>query len=51
MGGPLAYLAGERMGAAMLGPSHAVALAAVGVEWAIAMPLLVWMESRARLAP
>ena len=51
MGGPLAYLAGERMGAAMLGPSHAAALAAVGVEWAIAMPLLVWMESRARLAP
>ena len=51
MGGPLAYLAGERMGAAMLGPSHAAALAAVGVEWVIAMPLLVWMESRARLAP
>ena len=51
IGGPLAYLAGERMGAAVLGPSHAVALAAIGVEWAVAMPLLVWMERRARLGP
>ena len=49
VGGPLAYLAGERMGAAVLGPSHAVALTAIGVEWALAMPLLVWMEGRARL--
>ena len=49
-GGPLAYLAGERMGAAVLGPSHAAALAAIGVEWALAMPLLVWMERRERLA-
>jgi hypothetical protein len=39
------------MGAAVLGPSHAVALAAIGVEWAFAMPLLLWMETRARLAP
>ena len=50
IGGPLAYLAGERMGAAVLGPSQAVALAAIGVEWAFAMPLLLWMETRARLA-
>jgi len=51
VGGPLAYLAGERLGAAVLGPSRAVALAAIGVEWAFAMPLLVWMERRARLGP
>ena len=51
VGGPLAYLAGERLGAAVLGPSHAAAFAAIGVEWALAMPLLVWMEARARLAP
>ncbi|MFO7693590.1 MAG: DUF2878 domain-containing protein [Vicinamibacterales bacterium] len=51
IGGPLAYLAGERMGAAVLGPSRAAALAAIGVEWAFAMPLLVWMECRARLGP
>jgi hypothetical protein len=51
VGGPLAYLAGERMGAAVLGPTHAVAFAVVAAEWAMAMPLLVWMEMRARLAP
>ena len=51
VGGPLAYLAGERMGAAMLGPTPAVALAAIAVEWALAMPLLVWMERRARAGP
>ena len=51
IGGPLAYLAGERMGAAVLGPTQAVALTAIAAEWALAMPLLVWMEMRARLAP
>ena len=51
IGGPLAYLAGERMGAAVLGPTQAVALAAIAAEWALAMPLLVWLEMRARLAP
>ena len=48
VGGPLAYLAGERMGAAMLAPTQPVALAAIAVEWALAMPWLVWMEQRAR---
>jgi hypothetical protein len=48
IGGPLAYLAGERMGAAVLGPSRSAALAAIAVEWALAMPCLVWLESRAR---
>jgi hypothetical protein len=51
IGGPLAYLAGERMGAAVLGPTPAVALAAIAAEWALAMPLLVWLDERARLAP
>jgi hypothetical protein len=51
VGGPPAYLAGERMGAAALGPSHTAALAVIAVEWAVAMPLLVWMERRARLGP
>ena len=50
VGGPLAYLAGERTGAAVLGPTTAGALAAVAVEWALGMPLLVWMEKRARFA-
>jgi hypothetical protein len=51
VGGPLAYLAGERMGAAVLGPTQAVALAAIMAEWALAMPLLVRLDERARLAP
>jgi hypothetical protein len=50
VGGPLAYLAGERMGAASLGPTQAAALAAVAAEWTFAMPALVWMEQRARSA-
>jgi hypothetical protein len=48
VGGPLAYLAGVRMGAAVLGPTHAVALALIAAEWTAAMPLLVWMEKRSR---
>ena len=47
IGGPMAYLAGERLGAAVLGPSHTAALALIAVEWALAMPLLVWMAQRA----
>jgi len=50
IGGPLAYLAGERVGAAVLGPTQTVALAAIAAEWALAMPLLVWLDQRARLA-
>jgi hypothetical protein len=50
IGGPLAYFAGERMGAAALGPTHPAALAAIAVEWALAMPLLVLLERRARFA-
>jgi len=50
IGGPLAYLAGERMGAASLGPTRVIALTVIAAEWALAMPALVWMERRARLA-
>jgi len=35
----------------VLGPTQAVALAVIAAEWALAMPLLVWLEERARLAP
>jgi hypothetical protein len=41
VGGPLSYLAGARLGAVTLGPSEPVALAAVGVVWMVAMPLLL----------
>ena len=46
IGGPLAYLAGVRLGAAALGPNQDVALAAVAVEWGVAMPILVWLAGR-----
>jgi hypothetical protein len=49
IGGPLAYLAGERMGAAVLGPTRPSAMAAIAALWTVAMPLLVWMERRARV--
>jgi hypothetical protein len=43
VGGPLAYLAGVRLGAAILGPSQTAALIVVAAEWALAMPLLLWI--------
>jgi len=45
VGGPLSYLAGERLGAIELTqPIHAVA--ALALAWAIAMPLLMWLATR-----
>lgn len=45
VGGPLSYLAGERLGAIEL--THAVpALAALALAWAVAMPLLMWLAAR-----
>jgi hypothetical protein len=45
IGGPLSYLAGEKLGAIELTqPVHA--LAALAVAWAIAMPALMWLASR-----
>ena len=40
LGGPLAYLSGERMGAVAFGPALGPTLLALGVGWAIAMPVL-----------
>ena len=50
LGGPLAYLAGARVGAAILGPTSSAALAVVAVEWALAMPLLLWIAGQAGLS-
>jgi hypothetical protein len=47
VGGPLAYLAGVRLGAAILGPSQSAALVVVAIEWALAMPLLLWIARQA----
>jgi hypothetical protein len=45
IGGPLSYLAGEKLGAIELTrPVHA--LAALALAWAIAMPLLMWLAAR-----
>jgi len=50
VGGPFAYLAGARLGAAVLGPTQSAALASVAVEWALAMPLLLWIARQAPLS-
>jgi hypothetical protein len=51
LGGPLAYLAGVRLGAAILGgPSQATSLLLVAIEWALAMPLLLWIAREAGLS-
>jgi hypothetical protein len=43
--GPLAYAAGVRMGAARFGWETWPALVVVGVEWALAMPCLLWLAT------
>ncbi len=48
LGGPLAYLAGERLGALSIGRERTAALLAIGAIWAIFTPLAV--VGRARMA-
>lgn len=48
IGGPLAYLAGDRLGALRLGDPQVASIVAVGVEWAAAMPLLLGLDRLAR---
>ncbi|MDX1432857.1 MAG: DUF2878 domain-containing protein [Gammaproteobacteria bacterium] len=43
--GPFAYWAGARLGAVML-PEPATSLVAVGIEWLVAMPLLLLADDR-----
>jgi len=45
VGGPLSYLAGEKLGGIEL-VTRIPALAALAVAWAIAMPLLAWLAGR-----
>jgi hypothetical protein len=45
VGGPLAYLAGHRLGAVEFSNTFA-AMAAIGVGWAVIMPLLVILAER-----
>ncbi len=48
--GPIAYIAGERLGALTPAPGHPgqwwIAIAAIAVIWAIATPLLLAVEAR-----
>ncbi|MEC9349518.1 MAG: DUF2878 domain-containing protein [Planctomycetota bacterium] len=44
--GPPSYLAGEHLGALHLGESLYLTIACVAVEWALAMPLLIWISDR-----
>jgi hypothetical protein len=45
---PLAYGAGVKAGAAHFGVAPAVATIAVAVEWAVAMPVLIWLAELTR---
>lgn len=49
--GPLAYWAGARLGALNLGTPDAMALAATGLVWALALPALMDLHSRLHMAP
>ncbi len=44
--GPLAYFGGAGLGAADLVGNMTLALSAVGVVWALSMPLLMWLSNR-----
>jgi len=41
IGGPLAFLGGERLGAATFGDPRALSLGLIALAWAIALPVLV----------
>ena len=43
-GGPLAYIAGQKLGGIAL-VDELAALAALGIGWAFFMPLLIWLSS------
>ncbi|MFM8460536.1 MAG: DUF2878 family protein [Polynucleobacter victoriensis] len=45
MTGPLSYLAGVKLGAGSM-PNQAIALIALGLIWAVAMPLMVKWSNR-----
>lgn len=45
-GAPLAFLGGERLGAATFGEPRILSLAVVGLSWAVALPALVALADR-----
>lgn len=46
LGGPLAYGAGVRLGAAEFGANQAFSLGALALVWALVIPLLLWLGGR-----
>ncbi|MDG1896023.1 MAG: DUF2878 domain-containing protein [Fuerstiella sp.] len=46
IGGPLAYFAGERLGAVELLPLRLVNFAVLGLVWSLSVPLLVFLSDR-----
>lgn len=46
IGGPMAFLGGERLGAATFGEPRVLSLAVVALSWAIALPTLVAIADR-----
>ena len=49
IGGPLAYLGGERLGAVDFADPRAMSIAAVALAWVVSMPLLALAGRRARV--
>ena len=45
IGGPLAFVAGERLGAVQFADQQ-LSLAVIGVGWALLLPILVWVAKR-----
>ena len=46
IGGPMSFLAGERLGAATFGEPRGLSLAILGLSWAVALPALVALGDR-----
>ncbi len=46
VGGPMAFLGGERLGAATFGEPRALSLAILGLSWALVLPALIWIADR-----
>ena len=44
--GPFSYYGGVKWGAVDFGCSNWIALTVIGVEWAVAMPLLLWLSGK-----
>lgn len=45
IGGPMAFVAGERLGAVQFA-DEALSLAVIGVGWALLLPILVWVATK-----